>query len=280
MTGVYGEDLLPQHARLLEESGIDPAVARKRGYRSVTTKAELERLGFGRSQRGVPALLVPVWDVWGEVATYQTRPDMPRVGRDGRTVKYETPAGTRMVVDVPPRARQWLGDPGLPLFVIEGARKADAAVSRACAVSPFSVSGTSAAAASTGARQRSPTGSRSPSTTAATSMPSDSDVMTKPGVWAALDRLKELLERRGATVSMVYLPSGEGGAKVGLDDFLAAGDGVAGLFALVSRELRHPPTDQEGVGCCPYQAGPEGRSGRSPPERGLLFPPCLRTSRP
>ncbi|MCY4088273.1 MAG: hypothetical protein OXG37_15650 [Actinomycetia bacterium] len=101
MTGVYGVDLLPQHARLLEESGIDPAVARERGYRSGTTKAELERLGFGRSRRGVPALVVPVWDVWGEISTYQARPDTPRVGRDGRTVKYETPAGTRMVVDVP-----------------------------------------------------------------------------------------------------------------------------------------------------------------------------------
>ena len=99
--GVWGEGVLAEHVRLLEGSAIDPDVARERGYRSVRTKAELAGLGFGRSQCRVPALLIPIWDAWGEIATYQVRPDMPRVGRDGRIVKYETPAGTRMVVDVP-----------------------------------------------------------------------------------------------------------------------------------------------------------------------------------
>ena len=63
MTGdLYGEGLLAQHALLLEGSGIDPEVARERGYRSVSKKAELERLGFGRRQCGVPALLIPIRD--------------------------------------------------------------------------------------------------------------------------------------------------------------------------------------------------------------------------
>src|SRR4029079_15800537 len=35
-----------------------------------------------------------------------------------------------MVVDVPPPAHPWLSDPHRPLFVTEGVRKADAAVSR------------------------------------------------------------------------------------------------------------------------------------------------------
>src|SRR5215203_3040855 len=37
-------------AMLLKESGISRRVAMERGYRTVTTKVELERLGFGRSQ--------------------------------------------------------------------------------------------------------------------------------------------------------------------------------------------------------------------------------------
>ena len=44
---------------LLEESGIDAEVAETRGYRTVEKKVELERLGFGRAQRNVPALLDP-----------------------------------------------------------------------------------------------------------------------------------------------------------------------------------------------------------------------------
>ncbi|MCY4085324.1 MAG: hypothetical protein OXG37_00150 [Actinomycetia bacterium] len=98
---LYGEGLLAHHARLLEESGIDPRVARERRFQSAKAKTALAELGFKRGQCRVPALLVPVWDVWGEVATYQTRPDTPRVDRDCRTVKYETPTGSRMVLDVP-----------------------------------------------------------------------------------------------------------------------------------------------------------------------------------
>ena len=47
-SGRWGEGVSAEHGGLLEESGIDPQVARERGYRSVTTKTELEELGFGR----------------------------------------------------------------------------------------------------------------------------------------------------------------------------------------------------------------------------------------
>ncbi|MDP9373756.1 MAG: DUF3854 domain-containing protein, partial [Chloroflexota bacterium] len=123
------DTLLPQHRAIIEASAITPQVAQARGYRSVTTRAELGRLGFGEAQRGVPALLIPIHDAAGQLATYQSRPDTPRI-KNGKPLKYETPAGTRMVLDVPPHARPWLGHPSRPLFVTEGARKADAAVSQ------------------------------------------------------------------------------------------------------------------------------------------------------
>ena len=41
----------------------------------------------------------------------------------------------------------------------------------------------------------------------------------------------------------VYLPSGPGGTKVGLDDYLAAGHTVDDLLALASSELRRPAHD-------------------------------------
>lgn len=71
--------LLPQHEKLIHQSAIIPAVSEERGYRSVETRAELERLGFSNRQRRVPALLVPVRTVTGEVGTYQIRPDQPRI---------------------------------------------------------------------------------------------------------------------------------------------------------------------------------------------------------
>ena len=96
--------LLPPHARLLSASAIAPAVAEARGYRSVTDSRELEALGFAPVQRQVPTLLVPIHDVHGQVALYQHRPDRPRTAR-GKALKYETPKGARLVLDVPPPGR-------------------------------------------------------------------------------------------------------------------------------------------------------------------------------
>src|SRR5262249_23054861 len=122
--------LLSHHAALLEASGIAPHVVTARGYRSVEETADLAALGFSApQQRLVPALLVPIWTVAGEIATHQLRPDSPRV-LDGKIVKYETKARSTMVLDVPPAARAQLGDPSQPLVITEGVRKADSAVSR------------------------------------------------------------------------------------------------------------------------------------------------------
>lgn len=96
---------------------------------SVANASALRLIGFSAAQAGrVPALVVPLWDVHGRVAFHQARPDYPRV-RDGKPVKYETPNGVRMALDVHPVTRSKLGDPAVPLIVTEGVRKADAALS-------------------------------------------------------------------------------------------------------------------------------------------------------
>ncbi|MGC4105373.1 MAG: hypothetical protein QM753_03315 [Thermomicrobiales bacterium] len=96
--------LLPQHQALIDGSGIDPEVAAARGYRSVTTKAEMQRLGFSASQARVPALLIPVHDVHGQIATYQARPDEPRI-REGKLAQVRDPAriahGARCATGMP-----------------------------------------------------------------------------------------------------------------------------------------------------------------------------------
>ena len=104
--------LLPRHTALLVASAISDEVAAARGYRSVEHKARLTKLGFSSPQARVPALLIPIWNVYGEIGLHQTRADEPRIVDHSKAVKYETPLRSRMVLDVPPTLRGDLGRPG------------------------------------------------------------------------------------------------------------------------------------------------------------------------
>ena len=217
-------------------------MAAARGYRSVTTKTELRRLGFGTNQLLVPTLLVPIWTVTGDTF-YQHRPDEPRL-KKGKRLKYETPLGSRMVLDVPPSVRALLRDPAKPLFITEGSRKADSAVSLGlCCITLMGVwnwRGTNELGGKT---------ALSDWELVALSerdvyVVFDSDVMTKLEVHGSLARLKAFLEVRGAKVKIIYLPSGNDGTKVGLDDYFAAGHTVDELLALATPELRRLPREE------------------------------------
>jgi hypothetical protein len=251
-------DLLPHHRDLIDRSAISPEVALARGYRSVTTRSALLRLGFSERQARVPALLVPVRGVSGDVVLYQARPDEPRIA-DGKPLKYETPAGAHMVLDVPPLVRPWLVDPARPLFITEGARKADAAVSRGLAaialLGVWSWRGTGPQ----GGKAALPDWEAIALDGRRVYIAFDSDVTVKPAVRAALVRLKAFLESRGARVLVIYLEPGEGGAKVGLDDFFAAGGTVERLLERAEEDLRGG-----GERAVPYEATAEGLVWRKP----------------
>jgi hypothetical protein len=125
---------------LIDESGIARDVAEARGYRTIEKKVELKTLGFADRQCNPPGLLVPIYSPTGEIVNYQFRPDQPRIDKDGKPVKYETPSGARMVLDVHPFAREMLGNPTMPLFITEGMKKGDALVScDRCAVALLGV---------------------------------------------------------------------------------------------------------------------------------------------
>jgi hypothetical protein len=213
-------------------------VAKARGYRSVDTKAELRRLGFGDAQARPPALVIPLHGVTGERVGYQLRPDEPRLVR-GRLVKYETPRDQKMVLDVPPGARARIDDPAVPLFITEGPIKADAAVSNElCCVALLGVwnwrgtndkDGRVALAAFEFLALNDRT----------VIIAFDSDSHTNAAVHEAMARLGAFLTYRGAQVRYLYLPHGENGAKVGLDDWLASLGGAASIWDFVTDEL-HP----------------------------------------
>ena len=150
----------------------------------------------------------------------------------------ENATGSRAVLNVHPRIHAKLADPLLPLWVTEGARKADSAVSQGlCCLNVTGVWGWRGRNDQDGLtaladwelialKERK------------VYLAFDSDLSEKPEVNLALRRLKKFLEGRGAEVLVVYLPAGEGGAKVGLDDFLATGKKVDDLLAHASTELR------------------------------------------
>jgi hypothetical protein len=125
---------------LIVESSIARDVAEARGYRTIEKKVELKTLGFADRQCNPPGLLIPIYSPTGEIVNYQFRPDQPRIDKDGKPVKYETPSGARMVLDVHPFAREMLGNPTMPLFITEGMKKGDALVScDRCAVALLGV---------------------------------------------------------------------------------------------------------------------------------------------
>lgn len=132
------------YAELVIDSQIEPSVAEARGYRTLTgtgaDRDELEELGFNRRQirdDAFPLLLIPMHGADGGVRNHQIKPAVPRlrVKPDGSRspIKYETPAGSANVLDVPAYTRGVLQDIAVPLWITEGMKKVDALASKGLA---------------------------------------------------------------------------------------------------------------------------------------------------
>jgi predicted P-loop ATPase len=231
---------------MLEASAINPDVIAARGYFTATRKVDLARLGFAPAQQLPPALVVPIFNVHGELATYILRPDTPRI-RQGKPAKYEFAQGTRMVLDVPrlDANRQALKNPHLPLWVTEGAKKADSLISCGCCAvevtGVWSWRGTNDQGGKTALADWEAIALNDRTVY----LVFDSDIMEKTPVYKALERLGTFLGSRHAHVRYVYLPSGPSGAKVGIDDYLAAGHTIDEVLALATSTLRKPPQTTE-----------------------------------
>src|SRR5215216_729820 len=257
---------------LFEESRLSARVVVNRGYRTVTHKAELERLGFGRAQRNVPALLVPIYGATGEISFYQSRPDEPRIDKKrGKPVKYETPAGATMALDVHPFCRDRLGDPNAPLFITEGVKKGDALTSHGlCAIALIGVwnwRGTNGLGGKTALAEWEYIALNDRKVY----IVFDSDVMEKKEVYGALCRLKAFLEQKGAKVLLIYLPTGESGKKQGVDDYLASDRTLDDLLSFATTELRSPPQEESVE--CPYRKTKSGLVWDKPTQNGAMPTP-------
>src|SRR5215211_7019233 len=199
-----------QHHRqmLLKESGIDSAVILERGYHTAKTQAELARLGFSERQRRTPALVVPMYSPAGELATHQIRPDSPREDGDGKQIKYETPAGSPICLDVHPSQSGRVKDASVPLWITEGVKKADSLVSQGqCVVALQGVWCWQKDGVPLQDWEEIRLWGRS------VCVIFDSDVTTNTKVQTALEGLVGFLRGRGARVGIAYLPGTEVGGK-------------------------------------------------------------------
>ncbi len=248
-------ELMTSHFRHLSDgSGINVDVIRERGYRSLLGKSELEKLGFSPSQRHAPGILIPLWGVDGNgIVGYQFRPDSPRHNNKDKVIKYENPSGVSVRLDAPPACRELLGNPGIPVWFVEGVKKADSLASRgACAVTLTGV---------WNFKGRNSLGG----TTVLADFDYitlkdrecyicfDSDYRDNLSVSQAAARLGEHLRRKGAHIRIAYLPAGEHGEKVGVDDFLTQGHTIDDLKALAGPMERQTEDSEDEVFASHFQ---------------------------
>lgn len=214
---------------LLAESAISDEVGAERGYRRITAKEDAEALGFSAAQakRLLPGWLVPSYGPDKQINGHQIRAD-----KKDSTAKYESPKGASLWLDCPPRIAGDLANVDVPLWVTEGVKKADAAVSAGlCCVAVTGVDCWRDLPEWEAVALRGRT----------VYVAYDSDAMTKESVDSALRGLTRFLTLRGAHVLWVYLPQGEKNPidntqkKTGLDDYLAAGGTIEQLLLTAQR---------------------------------------------
>jgi hypothetical protein len=210
---------------LYDESGIDPDVAAARGYCTIRHRSEVPA-EFAKWQRRL-GLLVPTHSPAGR-SGHQLRPNRPIVRKNGNAPKYETPAGSRITLDVNPlmldEVRHGDGD----LWITEGCKKVDSLASRGEPAVGF-IGVWNMAVPKTKGTVPLPCWQRVRLRGRRVIIVFDADARTNPGVQEALRRAVKMLEGLGAIVLVIYLPAVNGNAKAGVDDYLAGGGTVAEL---------------------------------------------------
>jgi hypothetical protein len=195
-------------AELETGSAIAPEIIAERGYFTALTGDDLPAAFAGWQRR--TGLVVPIRDTTGHIAAWQLKADSPRVSKAGKPIKYDTATGSRQCIDVPSRSRPLLGDPAVPLWITEGAKKVDSGLSHGirCIIGVQGVYGWRGTNAH-GGRAAIPDWEAVALNGRDVVLAFDSDVMTKAAVRDALERLSAFLKQRKAHVRFLLMPEGE-----------------------------------------------------------------------
>ncbi len=195
--------LAENHRKELRASAISDEVIASRGYATVTNPKALPP-EFTGEQRRLDGLLIPIRNTQGEIVSHQLKPRIPRTF-NGKTGKYEQAKNGRICLDVPDAARPYLLNPEATLWITEGAKKVDSAVSNGipCTIGlPGVWMWQQHGPALPDWRDIALKGRE-------VVIAFDSDVMTKSSVRSALEQLTGFLRYRNAIVRFCLLPQGE-----------------------------------------------------------------------
>lgn len=233
--------LSPAHGAELQASTIDPALVAGRGYLTVglDQREMLQRARFPgyvtAPDESYPGLLIPMYRVTGELGGFQFKPAAPVAHpTSGKPLKYVSRRNAPNMLDVHPVNTGAVGDPGVPLWITEGVKKADALTSRGlCVVGLTGVYNFRSKLGTLGDWEDVPLRGRT------VVVCYDSDARGNDQVLAAMRRLGLWLQSKGAAaVWYVVVPAiGDGGGKTGVDDYFAAGGDMAGLKAVASTSV-------------------------------------------
>lgn len=235
--------LASRHAAFLAARAVPESVIARRGYRTVTDPGDLMALGFPdkQAQHLVPGLLIPRYGLAGMASWPKFRPDVdgrngPMENHRGHIVKYASPGNSWNFLDALP-GTILTGD----IWVsAEGFVKADAMT--AVSLPTVAIDGVY--------------GWRSQKEVVlgleALARPGrwfhlvcDSDFEENVNVATAMFRLAKWLRSEGCKVKILHPPSTD--AKVGVDDFLAAGHNVVELVEAPYSEARTRVRNHLGV---------------------------------
>jgi hypothetical protein len=231
-SGSAERNLSHKHEEMLfKESGIARDVAIERGVLTTAGGRELPKGSSWRQRRRGAGILFTVHRPNGETS-WSFRPDAPDPEDPGR--KYEQPSkhygGPGNVLDVHPRMRHLIDDPGVEITFVEGVKKADALTSRG--VLAVGITGVWNWLSD---GEPIPDMLEIPVEGRRVNVCFDSDQLYNVNVQDAARRLAEHLVSRGAEVWITYLPDKPDGSKMGADDFLVAGGTISELRMLMRR---------------------------------------------
>ncbi len=252
-------ELLPHHRAELDKSGLDATAIAAGGFYSESRPGEVARLVAWKGGAGKlgPCLVIPFHAPDGTPTGYcRVKPDNPRE-KGGKAFKYESPVGQPNRAYLPNGTRPALADPGTPLLLTEGEKKAACADAHGMpCVGLVGVWGWQAKQPRDPATGRTVGPKRLLPDLAAVAwhgrrvtLVFDSDAATNPKVRLAEWRLARALADAGAVVRVARLSAAADGAKQGLDDYLMANgvEALRGLIAAAGRPRRPPKPASAGT---------------------------------
>ncbi len=236
--------LQERHLADLRSSGLSDETISSSRIESATEAAVRELLGFGVG----PGMVIPYpgtkGDWHGEFA--QVKPDTPPIWGE-KLAKYVSPKDSGNWLYIPPTLDpKVLTDPNIPLYLTEGAKKVLKGNQEG--LPTIGVLGVwSWRGKRDGRSVPIPDLDRIVWQRRTVYVVFDSDVATKEPVRWAQFKLAQELRRRGAKVSVILLPAGGNGEKVGLDDYLCR-HSVDTFCALPPVAIEHPEKAQQKSG--------------------------------